>query len=175
MVKIVEYSYKQAWNIIQETNNLLLSEDNLPIIYVQSYLNQYTIKKYIEYYGYSDKLLIFRKFKKPFLFHLIPIPTPHNFILYDINLNNIYQLAKSCDNFLMFELLILKRDNKIDLVRDMLLKNNSPIFYHIETIKRKNHSYFFYGFDFDDQSFESGISKVSDYNFVPAPLTKYFW
>lgn len=174
MIKAAEYSYEQAWNIIQAIHSITLSDEYIAIVFMQSYLNQKLIKQHITKTGYNNHLLQFHQFKKPHLLKILPIATPTHFILYDIKLDNIYQLATACHDFLMFELLILKSTQNDDDIKNQLLRH-TPIFYSMDFIKNTYQSYFFCGFDFDDPNFESGVSKVAEYTFIPTALKKYFW
>lgn len=173
MRHLVEYLHEQAWKIIKEMSHISFTDEYLTIIFMQSYLDKKEIQKNIEMLGYSNNMLKFNQFKKPFFLKFLPISSPYCFILYNPNLCNIYLLANSCNSFLMFELLLLKNNKNNNRIVDKIMKN-IPIFYQLDFIRSINHEYFFCGFDFDDPNFESGVSRVCEYTFVPKPLRKYF-
>ncbi|HFA3443378.1 TPA: hypothetical protein WLS40_002201, partial [Neisseria gonorrhoeae] len=96
------------------------------------------------------------------------------FYLYDTHLNQIYDLAWSCNDFLMFEIFILDRESIKYIDKDKLFKSGETLYSNFKSIKNQCKNYFFCGFDFDAPYFKSGVSQVADYNFVPDAFSLFF-
>ncbi|HGG9423195.1 TPA: hypothetical protein ACJJ7K_002027 [Neisseria meningitidis] len=120
--KVRETNFNQAWRVIRAMQidnisdeqvvivrmscylqNVLLSSECLVIFRMSCYLKKDEIFKNIERYGYQSSDI--KKISPPFPLNILPVPKPYYFYLYDTHLNQIYDLAWSCNDFLMFEYL----------------------------------------------------------------------
>lgn len=80
-----------------------ISDEQVVIVRMSCYLKKNEIFKNIERYGYQSSDI--KKISPPFPLNILPVPKPYYFYLYDTHLNQIYDLAWSCNDFLMFEYL----------------------------------------------------------------------
>lgn len=93
-----------------QINNI--SDEQVMIVKMSCYLKKDEIFKNIERYGYQSSDI--KKINPPFPLNILPVPKPYYFYLYDTHLNQIYDLAWSCNDFLMFEIFILDRERYKD-------------------------------------------------------------
>lgn len=166
-----EISRELAWRIISAMQVGILDTDLLAIVRISCYQNREIIQKSIRQF-YSIQTDI-KKFPKPFPLNLLPIPSSYYFYLYDVNINHIYELAKLCDEFLMFEIAILDKKGA-EIIRKIILNSRDTLYTNIIHFSHQCQCFFMCGFDFDDLDFESGVSKVAHFNFIPTHLSLYF-
>ncbi len=166
--QLEESSYDQAWRVISAMQTDDTFNDFLIIVRMSCHIDKATIRDSIKKYCYPDTDI--KKLKAPWRYLLLP--RPNCFCLYDIGLKNIHDLAQSCWLFLQFEILFIDRDAEYNL-KQLIAPENS-LYSAFEKIKTQVNQYFFCQFDTDNPHFESDVSKVTDYNFVPDYLKLYF-
>lgn len=169
--KVTETSFEQAWRVILAMQTDRLFQDFVVIARISCYLGKTVIAGNIEKCNYSIPKI--KKFRKKFPFNLLPIPSPNYFYLYDINLCHIYDLALLCDDYLMFEIAFIDKNNS-DIFKEIISSSEDTLYSDMKNINVTNGRYFFCGFDFDDPTFSSGVSKATCYNFIPDYLSNYF-
>ncbi|WP_259676677.1 hypothetical protein [Neisseria meningitidis] len=101
--KVRETNFNQAWRVIRAMQIDNISDEQVVIVRMSCYLKKDEIFKNIERYGYQSSDI--KKISSPFPLNILPAPKPYYFYLYDTHLNQIYDLAWSCNDFLMFEYL----------------------------------------------------------------------
>lgn len=170
--KVRETNFNQAWRVIRAMQIDNISDEQVVIVRMSCYLKKDEIFKNIERYGYQSSDI--KKISPPFPLNILPAPKPYYFYLYDTHLNQIYDLAWSCNDFLMFEIFILDRESIKYIDKDKLFKSGETLYSNFKSIKNQCKNYFFCGFDFDAPYFKSGVSQVADYNFVPDAFSLFF-
>ncbi|HGG8682539.1 TPA: hypothetical protein ACJJUB_002191, partial [Neisseria meningitidis] len=116
--KVRETNFNQAWRVIRAMQIDNISDEQVVIVRMSCYLKKDEIFKNIERYGYQSSDI--KKISSPFPLNILPAPKPYYFYLYDTHLNQIYDLAWSCNDFLMFEIFILDRESIKYIDKDKL-------------------------------------------------------
>ena len=163
--KPVEISSEKAWRVIRAMQTESVSDDLMVVARLSCYMEKHVIRETIQNNGYKAEI---RKFKKPFPFNLLPIPSPFYFHLYDINLKNIYHLASSCNSYLMFEVAVINK-NRDGQFKNNLISSKNTLYEDFLSLSSDCEKFFICGFDF-----QSGTSQVVHCNFVPDFLALYF-
>ncbi len=122
-----------------QINNI--SDEQVMIVRMSCYLKKDEIFKNIERYGYQSSDI--KKINPPFPLNILPVPKPYYFYLYDTHLNQIYDLAWSCNDFLIFEIFILDRESIKYIDRDKLFKPGETLYLNFKSIKNQCKNYFF--------------------------------
>ncbi|UOP04686.1 hypothetical protein [Conchiformibius kuhniae] len=110
-VSLTEISHKRAWRIIRAMQTEVVLDDTFILVRLSCYLNPSLIANNIEKCGYSRSVSEIKKLQVPFPLNLLPIPRPYYFYIFNAKLNQIFDLALSCDDHLMFEILISENRN----------------------------------------------------------------
>ncbi|HGO8034963.1 TPA: hypothetical protein ACLAZJ_000004 [Neisseria meningitidis] len=139
--KVRETNFNQAWRVIRAMQIDNISDEQVVIVRMSCYLKKDEIFKNIERYGYQSSDI--KKISSPFPLNILPAPKPYYFYLYDTHLNQIYDLAWSCNDFLMFEIFILDRESIKYIDKDKLFKSGETLYSNFKSIKNQCKNYFF--------------------------------
>ncbi|ENX3395785.1 hypothetical protein V5G15_00815 [Neisseria gonorrhoeae] len=139
--KVRETNFNQAWRVIRAMQINNISDEQVMIVRMSCYLKKDEIFKNIERYGYQSSDI--KKINPPFPLNILPVPKPYYFYLYDTHLNQIYDLAWSCNDFLIFEIFILDRESIKYIDRDKLFKSGETLYLNFKSIKNQCKNYFF--------------------------------
>ncbi|HGO8545641.1 TPA: hypothetical protein ACLBAL_001225 [Neisseria meningitidis] len=139
--KVRETNFNQAWRVIRAMQIDNISDEQVVIVRMSCYLKKDEIFKNIERYGYQSSDI--KKISSPFPLNILPAPKPYYFYLYDTHLNQIYDLAWSCNDFLMFEIFILDRESIKYIDKDKLFKSRETLYSNFKSIKNQCKNYFF--------------------------------
>ncbi|HGO8736225.1 TPA: hypothetical protein ACLBCN_001154 [Neisseria meningitidis] len=139
--KVRETNFNQAWRVIRAMQIDNISDEQIVIVRMSCYLKKDEIFKNIERYGYQSSDI--KKISSPFPLNILPAPKPYYFYLYDTHLNQIYDLAWSCNDFLMFEIFILDRESIKYIDKDKLFKSGETLYSNFKSIKNQCKNYFF--------------------------------
>ncbi|HGG7943612.1 TPA: hypothetical protein ACJJHC_002197, partial [Neisseria meningitidis] len=131
--KVRETNFNQAWRVIRAMQIDNISDEQVVIVRMSCYLKKDEIFKNIERYGYQSSDI--KKISSPFPLNILPAPKPYYFYLYDTHLNQIYDLAWSCNDFLMFEIFILDRESIKYIDKDKLFKSGETLYSNFKSIK----------------------------------------
>ncbi|HFC7465659.1 TPA: hypothetical protein ACFORP_001073 [Neisseria meningitidis] len=142
--KVRETNFNQAWRVIRAMQIDNISDEQVVIVRMSCYLKKDEIFKNIERYGYQSSDI--KKISPPFPLNILPAPKPYYFYLYDTHLNQIYDLAWSCNDFLMFEIFILDRESIKYIDKDKLFKSGETLYSNFKSIKNQCKNYFFLRF-----------------------------
>ncbi|ENV2106215.1 TPA: hypothetical protein ACOB0L_001074 [Neisseria gonorrhoeae] len=142
--KVRETNFNQAWRVIRAMQINNISDEQVMIVKMSCYLKKDEIFKNIERYGYQSSDI--KKINPPFPLNILPVPKPYYFYLYDTHLNQIYDLAWSCNDFLMFEIFILDRESIKYIDKDKLFKSGETLYSNFKSIKNQCKNYFFLRF-----------------------------
>lgn len=88
-------------------------------------------------------LLPILKNRVSFPLNILPVPKPYYFHLYDIETNHIYDLAWSCNDFLMFEMFVADRESIGKIGKEKFLKSEETLYTDFESVKKRCEQYFF--------------------------------
>nr|WP_257393339.1 hypothetical protein [Neisseria meningitidis] len=138
--KVRETNFNQAWRVIRAMQIDNISDEQVVIVRMSCYLKKDEIFKNIERYGYQSSDI--KKISSPFPLNILPAPKPYYFYLYDTHLNQIYDLAWSCNDFLMFEIFILDRESIKYIDKDKLFKSGETLYSNFKSIKNQCKNYF---------------------------------
>nr|WP_196979437.1 hypothetical protein [Neisseria meningitidis] len=133
--KVRETNFNQAWRVIRAMQIDNISDEQVVIVRMSCYLKKDEIFKNIERYGYQSSDI--KKISSPFPLNILPAPKPYYFYLYDTHLNQIYDLAWSCNDFLMFEIFILDRESIKYIDKDKLFKSGETLYSNFKSIKNQ--------------------------------------
>lgn len=167
-----EISCELAWRIIYDMQaHTLLSNNHIIAVRISCYKDKKILNQLIQnLFGICVDI---QKFKKPFPLNLLPIPSPHYFYLVMKDFQHVFDLAKLCDDFLMFEIAIID-EISFDAVKTTILNSGHTLYENMVDLSHKCQTFFMCGFDFDDPDYESGVSQVAYFNFIPNNLSLYF-
>lgn len=162
-----EITYEKGMKIIKNTKNIKVPLGYSIFLEIGCYLNRSQVVGIIK--KYDCKIIKTYNLKIPFYLSFIPNQKFYLFEIFDIKV--IGDIISELGSYIKMELMITSDG----LYARKMLEDNFALF-DIKNMFKKDAigKYFFYGIDFDDPDYESGVALVGEYNFVPKEMSLYF-
>lgn len=174
MEKIINYnkkeiSHERAWRIIHDITHMTPLNDHMTIVRIACHKDKKLLGQYVAHF--FDVCADIKKIKRSFPLNLLP--SPYYFHIFIRDFQYLFDLAKLCDNFLMFEIAVVD-EISFNEIKEYILNSDKTLYENMIDLSYKCQTFFMCGFDFDDPEYESGVSQVAHFNFVPNYLSLYF-
>lgn len=172
MREIDDCGYIHAWRVIEDLSKVKLDRSTEVLVHINCHLSKEKIKEIMQEYKISDFLL--KRYKGSFLLWFIPSP---NVLVFSLdNTRHLLEIAKACDEYLFFEILIFRKNHNFDeklFEKIYSHETDGGILSNLDEFILGVDDYFFCGFDFDAQDSSTGVTRAIQFNKLPSPILYY--